>query len=174
MTITNKDLKLIIPFILFVALGVYGMYSVNYISVSQTMKATFSWCLIPSIAFALYYAYFSTFGYKKISVSLWRKIIGFIAMTIITGLIALFSFQGILMIINSKLGNQKEYLLSGKIIKLNYPKKKKSGNKYSIEIERKLENDTIELNVPTNEYQIGQNFEKQMKIGSLNFIYIEK
>lgn len=171
--ITKNDLKLIIPFILFVILGLYGMYSMDFISVSQTMKMTFKWCLVPTIIFALYYAYRSSFGNKTI-IAVWRNTLTFIVITILTGMVTFVSFQGVLMIVNKNIGLQKEYLLSGKITKLNYPEKKKVGNKYSIEIERKLEKDTIELNVPTNKYHEGQNFEKLMKIGSLNFIYSEK
>lgn len=175
MTITKKDFKLIIPFILFLIFGVYGIYSVDFISVSQTMKTTFEWCTIPTIIFALYYAYHSSFGYKTtIAIAIWRNTFTFIVMTIIIGMITFTSFQGILMLINKNIGPQKEYLLSGKITKLKYPENKKIGNEYSIEIERKLEKDTIELNVPTNQYFEKQKFEKRMKIGSLNFIYSEE
>ena len=80
----------------------------------------------------------------------------------------------ILMLINNNIGKQKDYKLCGKIIKLNYPENKKIGNKYSIFIKRELEKDTIELNVPKNEYVEKQNFEKGMKIGSLKIIYSEK
>lgn len=173
MTITKKDFKLIIPFILFVMLGIYGIYSADFISVSQTMKTTFEWCIIPTIIFSLYYAYQSSFGYKT-TIAIWRNTFTFIAMAIIIGMITFTSFQGILMLINKNIGPQKEYLLSGKITKLKYPEREKIGNKYSIEIERKLEKDTIELNVPTNQYFEKQKFEKRMKIGSLNFIYSEE
>ena len=173
MTLTKKDLILIIPFIVFVIIGIYGLYSVNYISESQTMEATFNWCIVPTIIFALYYAYRSSFGYKEVIVPIWKNILSFTVMTIIIGMVIFISFQGILIIINNNIGQQKEYLLSGKIIKLDYPEKKKIGNKYAIVIKRKLEKDTIELNVPTNKYQKGQNFEKSMKIGCLKFIYAE-
>lgn len=173
MTLTKKDLKLIIPFILFVIIGISGLYSVNYISESQTMEATFNYCIIPTIIFALYYAYHSSFGYKEVIVPIWKNILSFTVMTIIIGMITFISFQGILIIINNNIGQQKEYLLSGKIIKLDYPEEKKVGNKYAIEIERKDEKDTIKLNVPTNKYQKGENFEKSMKIGFLKFIYSE-
>lgn len=173
MTISNKDLKLIIPFILFVILGVYGVYSTDFISISQTLKKTFEWCIIPITIFALYYAYSSSFGYKT-TITIWRNTLTFIMMAIMIGMVTFLSFQGILMIINKNIGEQKEYLLSGKITKLKYTEKKKIGNKYSIEIARKLEKDTIELNVPTREYLKGQNFEKQMKVGSLGFIYLEE
>ena len=173
MTLTNKDLKLIIPFILFVIMGICGLHSVNYISESQTMEATFNWCIIPTIVFALYYAYRSSFGYKEVIVPIWKNILSFTVMTIIIGMVTFISLQGILISINNNIGQQKEYLLSGKIIKLDYPEEKKIGNKYAIEIERKVEKDTIKLNVPHNNYQKGQNFEKSMKIGLLKFIYSE-
>ena len=68
------------------------------------------------------------------------------------GMVTFISFQGLLMLINNNIGEQKNYKLCGKIIKLHYPEKKKIGNKYSIFIKRKIEKDTIELNVPKNEY----------------------
>jgi hypothetical protein len=173
MKITNKDLKLIIPFILFVVVGIYGIYSVDFISVSQTMKATLEWFILPTIIFALFYAYRSSFGYKK-AIAIWKNTLTFIVMTIIIGMVTFISFQGLLMLINSNIGEQKDYKLCGKIIKLNYPEDKKIGNKYSIFIKRTLEKDTIELNVPKNEYVVKQNFEKEMKIGSLKFIYSKK
>jgi hypothetical protein len=173
MTITKKDFKLIIPFILFVIFGIYGIYSIDFISVNQTMKTAFEWCIIPTIIFSLYYAYHSSFGYKK-TIAIWRNTFTFIAIAIMVEMISFTSSQGILMLINKNIGRQKEYLLSGKITKLNYPENKKIGNKYSIEIERKLEKDTIELNVPTNQYFEKQKFKKRMKIGSLNFIYAEE
>jgi hypothetical protein len=173
MTITNKNLKLIIPFILFVIVGIYGIYSVDFISVSQTMKTTLEWCILPTIIFALYYAYRSSFGYNK-AIAIWKNTLTFIIMTIMIGMVTFISFQGLLMLINSNIGEQKDYKLCGKIIKLNYPEKKKIGNKYSIFIKREVEKDTVELNVPKNEYVEKQNFEKEMKIGSLKFIYSKK
>lgn len=173
MTISNKDLKLIIPFILFVIVGVYGMYSTDFISISHTLKTTFQWCIIPTTLFSLYFAYRSSFGYRT-TIIIWRNTLTFIVVAYMIGMVTFISFQGILMLINKNIGQQKEYLLSGKITKLKYPEKKKIGNKYSIEIERKLEKDTIELDVPTRKYQKGQNFEKRMKLGSLGFIYLQE
>ena len=173
MKITNKDLKLIIPFILFVILGTYGIYSVDFISSSQTMKTTLEWCILPTTIFASYYGYRSSFGYKK-AVAIWKNTLTFIIMTILIGMITFISFQGLLTLINNNIGEQKNYKLCGKIIKLNYTEKKKIGNKYSIFIKRKIEKDTIELNVPKNEYVEKQNFQKEMKIGSLKFIFSEK
>lgn len=171
--IPNKDLKLIIPFILFVILGVYGICTNDFISISQPLKTMFEWCIIPITIFALYYAYRSSFGYKTTS-TIWKNTLTFIVIAIMTGMVTFISFQGILMLINKNIGQQREYLLSGKIARLKYPEKKKMLNKYSIEIVRELEKDTIELNVPTREYLKDQNFEKQMKVGSLGFIYFDE
>lgn len=170
MIITNKDLKLVIPFILFVIAGIYGIYSVDFISVDQTIETTFKWCILPTVFFALYYAYRSSFGYNK-AIAIWKNTLTFIIMTIMIGMVIFVSFRGVLMLINSNIGEQKDYNLRGKIIKLNYPEKKKTGNKYSIFIKRELEKDTIELNVPKIIYIDNQYFEKKMKIGSLKFIY---
>jgi len=169
-----KDLKkfiLITLFAFIVLIGIYGLYSSDYIAVSQTSKMVFRLCIIPIIILTLICAYFSSFGYPKNTLPKRKNALLFIIMSYICGMINFVSFQGILMLINSNTGYQKEYLLIGKILKTNYPKHKKPGAKYSIEILRETENDTIELNVPTNEFVVGRKFEKEMKIGSLNFIY---
>ncbi|MBR9776721.1 MAG: hypothetical protein GYB55_17545 [Cytophagales bacterium] len=100
-----------------------------------------------------------------------ENLLGTIVLIAIISLITLVSFQGYLILINSHLGQQKKYLLTGQITKLDFPKEKKIGNKYSIEIARKLEQDTISLDVPTNGYIEAENFTKTMKMGSLGFIY---
>lgn len=173
MTGTSNHLKLIIPFLLFVGVGIYGLYAVDYVVVSQTTKTTFEWCLLPTLIFALYYAYRCSFGYTK-AIALWKNTLTFSLTTIMIVMVTFVSFQGLLMLINSTIGTQKAYKLSGEVITLHYPENKKIGAKYSIFIKREIEKDTIELNVPTNEYVEKQHFEKAMKLGSLQFIYSKK
>lgn len=170
MTITKRDLNLIIPFLIFVTIGVYGLYSVDFIAWEETMDYTFKYCGVPTILIAAYFAYRSTFGYDK-DMEVWRNLLGFIVMTFIAGMVIFISFQGLLILINCNVGQNKEYILDGQITKLDYPEKKKPLNKYSIEIIRAAELDTIKLDVPNNDYEQGEDFSKKMKMGSLGFIY---
>ena len=170
MTVTKRDLSVIIPFIIFVSIGVYGLFSVDFIEGDPTMDFTFKWFGIPIILLAAYYAFRATFGYDR-SVAIWRNIIGFIVMTFITGMILFISFQGLIILINNNIGNHKDYHLHGQIVRLDYPEEKKAGNKYFIDIKRDIEKDTLNLVVPTNHYVQGQLFSKMMKIGSFGFIY---
>ncbi|MBI0400563.1 hypothetical protein [Cyclobacterium marinum] len=170
MNITKRDLKLILPFLIFVIVGISGVYSVDFITGEQTLAAAIKWCGIPTLIFALYYSYQATFGHRN-DIPIWKNLLGTIVLIAIISLITLVSFQGYLILINSHLGQQKKYLLTGQITKLDFPKEKKIGNKYSIEIARKLEQDTISLDVPTNGYIEAENFTKTMKMGSLGFIY---
>ena len=170
MTLTKSDWKLLIPYGIFLLIGVYGLYSVEFIAVSQTLEKTFKWCGIPILILAAYYGYRSSFAVKTKN-ALWQRILQFLFITFIMSMICFISFQGLLTLLNSKVGSQKDYVLRGKIIKLHYPKNKKILNKYGIEIKRELENDIIQLDVPTNEYMENQIFKKKMVIGSLGFIY---
>jgi hypothetical protein len=81
------------------------------------------------------------------------------------------SFEGNLLIINSYIGKQQDYLVTGEVIKLKYPENKKLLNHYSILIQLSKKNDSVELIVPTNEYNVGDEFEQDMKIGSLGVLY---
>ena len=86
MTITKRDLNIIIPFLLFVILGVYGLNSVDFITGSESMDYTFKYCGVPILLLSFYYAYRSTFGYDK-DKEVWKNILGFFVMTFITGMI---------------------------------------------------------------------------------------
>ncbi|WP_029270813.1 hypothetical protein [Flavobacterium sp. KJJ] len=170
MDIKNNDLKIIIPFLLLVAVGIYGMYSCSYISVSITFKFVRKYFLVPLLLYSFFYAYNGVFRSHKKTL-LWKSIILFILLTIMIGMITFVSLQGISILVNKEFGKQYKYKLSGKIIKLNYPANKKIGNNYSIYIKRDIEKDTIELIVPRNAYLVGQKITKEMKIGLLKFVY---
>ncbi|WP_187696156.1 hypothetical protein, partial [Xanthovirga aplysinae] len=157
----------------FVIIGISGVYSVDFLTDSTTLDATFDWLIIPVVSLSIFFAYHGTFGYKK-EIPVWKNLIGMGALTFVFSMITFISFQVYLIRINCKLGEHKDYLLEGQITKLNYPENKKIGNKYRIEILRAKEMDTVELSVPTNEYFTGQKFRKMMKLGSLGFIYSEK
>lgn len=173
MTFTKKDIKFLIPFGIFITIGMYGSTSVDFLVSSPTFDKTFKWCGIPTLFLSLYYAYRATFGYPN-QIALWRNSLNFIVITFLTLIMFFVSIQGILVLTNCKIGEQKEFLLTGRITKLHYPKKKKVFEKYTIEIERKAKGDLIKLDVPTNEYSQGQLFSKKMKIGSLGFIYLDE
>lgn len=175
MKVTKRDLYIIIPFLLLLIIGVYGVYYLPYISGDQSFGFVKRYLLIPLIVFSLAYAYFSTFGYKQqITVAVWKNLVVFVVLFIMISMVNFLSFQGSVIIINKEFGAQNNYLLSGEIVKVDYPVPKKWGNKYRVFIKREIENDTIEMDVPTNNYRLGQKFKKEMKIGLLGFIYSER
>ncbi|PIF31737.1 hypothetical protein CLU81_2243 [Flavobacterium sp. 9] len=175
MKVTKRDLYITIPFLLLLIIGVYGVYYLPYISGDQSFGFVKRYLLIPLIVFSLAYAYFSTFGYKQlIAVPVWKNLVVFVVMFPMISLVNCLSFQGSVIIINKEFGAQNNYLLSGEIVKVDYPIPKKWGNKYCVFIKREIENDTIEMDVPTNNYILGQKFKKEMKIGQFGFIYAER
>lgn len=175
MKITKRDLYIIIPFLILLIIGICGVYYLPYISGDQSFGFVKRYLLIPLIVFSLAYAYFSTFGYKQqIAVPVWKNLVVFVVMFTIISLVNCLSLQGSVIIINKEFGAQNNYLLSGEIVKVGYPVPKKCGNKYHIFIKREIEKDTIEMDVPTNNYRLGQKFKKEMKVGLLGFIYSER
>jgi hypothetical protein len=170
MTITKRDLKLIISFLLFLSGGLYGVFSVNFIQNDSALSTAFKWFIIPSVIVGAYYGYHSTLGYDK-KTSLWRNILGLLALTLIFTLMFLKACQGYLILYNCSFGMQKTKLVKGQILALDYPRNKKLLNSYAIVIKIDENEETIKLDVPTNHYYVGQVFEKELTLGSLGFLY---
>lgn len=161
--------KLIVIFLIFLVGGLYGGYSVDFIQNDKAISLAFKWFTIPSIIIGLYYGYHSTFGYNK-EVAKWKNIIGLLTLTLIIGLMSLKFFQGYLVLYNCNFGTQDSLVIKGKVKALDFPKTKKPFNNYAIIIETDS-NANITLDVPTNEYSIGQIFEKELALGSLGILY---
>lgn len=161
--------KLILFFLIFLFIGLYGGYTMDFVQNEKALSMTFKWFTIPSIIIGLYYGYNSTFGYNK-EIAKWRSIIGLLTLTLIIGIMSLKSFQGYLVLFNCNLGTQERIVIRGQVTKLDFPKSKKPFNNYAIVIETDS-NESIVLDVPTNEYSVGQIFKKELTLGSLGILY---
>ena len=170
MTITKKDLQVIIPFILFVGIGIYGDFSVNFILRDKPFATTLKWCGVPILLFAVYYAYRATFGYPQ-KASIWRNTLGFFVMTAICSMLFFVAFEGFLILFNCNIGHQNDYQMKGIITKIEATKSKSGRILYTLLIHRELEKDIVKIDIPKNEFMEGQLFVNQMKVGSLGFIY---
>jgi hypothetical protein len=173
MTFTKKDLTLLIPLLVFLLLGFYWAYSVDFLQYDKVFSISVKWFIIPSIIVATYYAYYSTFGYDKKS-ALWRKILGLLALTLIFSLMVLKAFQGYLTYYNCNFGTQTKLTVKGKITRLDFPRTKKPLNTYSVQLLTDNTQELIKLEVPTNNYSVGEIFEKEMLVGSLGVLYCPK
>ncbi len=170
MIISKKNFNIIVPFILFVGIGTLGLFSVNYIVSERLMPFTLKWCGFPTLIFAIYYAYKGSFGYHK-KVSIWLNSFSILFMTGLCSIIFLTIFQGFIILINCNIGHQKNYLMKGLITKINTKKSKSGRVIYTISLFRKIENDIVKIETNNNIYAEGDFLSKQMKIGSLGFIY---
>lgn len=170
MTVTKRDLQIIIPFIIFLGIGIYSAFSVEFILRDKPIETTLKWCGIPSLILAIYYAYRVTFGYQQ-DVEVWRKVIGMLVYTLICSIMFIVAFQGFLIMYNCNIGQQNDYLLKGTITKIETTESKSGRISYTILVHRELENDHVKIDIPKNNYTEGQSFSKQMKICSLGFIY---
>ena len=173
MTFTKKDLTLLVPLLLFLFLGFYLAYSVDFLQYEKVFSISVKWFILPTIIVATYYSYYSTFGYDKKS-ALWRKILGLLVLTLIFSLMILRAFQGYLTYYNCNFGPQTKLTIKGKITRLDFPKTKKLLNSYSVQLLTDNTQELIKLEVPTNNYFVGQFFEKEMLVGSLDILYCPK
>ena len=72
------------------------------------------------------------------------------------------------------MGRQVEKQISGKISLTDFPKPKKKIDKNSIVISLNDSEEKIALEVPTDDYYVGQVFSKKMFIGSFGILYSPK
>ena len=170
MKITRTDLKFLIPFLLYVAFGIWGAYTFKYVENHKALTIAFKWFAAPSIILGVIYSYYSVFK-RGAEQAQWKKVLGLIALSIIFTLMFLRSSQGYLILWNAHFGKQDQITLKGTVSRLDYPKKKKMLNSYAIYIEVDITGERINLDVPTNDYKVGESFEKKMIKGSLGIIY---
>lgn len=79
--------------------------------------------------------------------------------------------QGYLILFNCKTGRQTEKQISGQVYLTNFPRPKRIFDKNSITIMSNGNHVLIDLEVPSNDYSIGQVFNKRMIKGSLGILY---
>lgn len=170
MTITRTDVKLLIPFLLFVILGLWGSYSFPFIESHKAFTLSFKWFIVPSLILGVIYSYYSVF-LRGPQQAKWRKVVGLFTLTLIFALLFLRSFQGYLVLCNAYIGKQEELAIRGTVHQLDYPKKKKPLNTYAIVVGFNNKEQSIKLDVPSNGYIIGQVFERKMRKGSLGLLY---
>lgn len=174
MKIRTKDSILLILFTVFLLAGISKSISADFIIRKQTLITTFKWCTIPTLLLAGFFAYRATFAYRDKMMPLWRNITGFAVLIFVVSMITFISFEGMLIRINHNCGKQTNYNLSGKVVRIECPRREIPLNKYSIYIARDRENDSVKLEVPSIQWNEGQLFQKDMKIGSLGFMYADK
>ena len=169
MSMAKKYFQLIIPFLVFVLIGIYGTFSTDFILRQQSIDMTYKWFSLPAAILAVYFAYRATFGYDK--KKLRQNIIGIIVLSVGCFVLFFTAFEGYLIIYNCNVGEQRAYQLKGQIQNIKITKTRGGRLSYTITIYQELEKDNVELTVPSNIYYEGQYFSEKMKIGSLGFIY---
>lgn len=174
MKIKTTDLLLLILFSVFIIAGISRSILTDFVIRSETLRTTFQWCSIPTLAVSLFFAYKVTFGYRNRSMSLWGTWVGFVSLFLIVSILSFISFEGLVIGINRTCGKQKDAMLDGEIVRIERPRKSKPLKSYSIYIRRELFNDTLKMEVPSLDWEEGQAFCKPMKKGSLGITYSDK
>jgi hypothetical protein len=161
--------KLLTGLFLFIAGGIYGIFSNDYV---QIYLPIYNWFIILAFPIGVYYAFsllHTQDKSKKGGIALGR-----IGITIVVTMIVFRSIQGYIILYNCNIGPQAEVLIEGKITQLRFPKPKKFFDKNSIDILASNPVKTISLEVPSNNYNLNELFQKNMTRGSLGILYSSK
>jgi hypothetical protein len=168
MNLTKTDIKFIVVFLLFVGVGLWGSFYFGIREDKTALKLSVQWFIVPSLIIGSIYGYYG--GYKRSpEQALWRKLLAVLALTLVSTLIFLRSFQGYIWIANCQIGKQQDVFISGVIIKIDKPERKKLLNSYTIYVEDS--NRTVALDVPGEVWAKGQFFQRRLRRGSLGLIY---
>ena len=164
-----RTFVLVFALMLFVAGGVYGIFYNDFV---QIYLSFFNWFLLLSAPLGIYYAFALTHMHPKNKGG--EVALGRIAVTAIVTMIVFRSMQGYAILYNCNIGKQTRLHVRGPITELRFPRPKKMFDKNSIDVYLAEEHKSISLEVPSTNYQVGDTFDKQMFIGSLNIIYGSK
>jgi hypothetical protein len=100
--------------------------------------------------------------------------LGRIAITILVTSLCYRATQGYIIYFNCNIGQQIEKKITGKVLLIDFPKPKKIFDKNSIVITLEDSEEKIALEVPTDNYYVGQIFTKKMFVGSFGILYSSK
>ncbi|GAA4377914.1 hypothetical protein [Hymenobacter koreensis] len=167
---TRTDLKIITFFLLYFFVGSWGVYFYEYAESQKALHLSFKWFIIPSAVLGVALSYYVVF-LKGTEQAIWRKILGSVAILLVFIMVFTVSTQGFIILWNAQIGNQEKVVLRGTISELDYPEKKKPLNSYAVFINLDSTKENINLTVPTNDYRVGQRFERSMTRGSLGIVY---
>lgn len=169
MTINMKIIKILVPLVLFIVVGLFGIYSQDFV---QTNKSFIYWFIIPSFILGVYYTFSLTPKYDKNKGG--GVALGRIAITIFVTFLSYRAIQGYIIYFNCHVGRQIEKEITGKVSRVDFPKPQKFFDKNSIVITLDDTEERIALEVPTDDYNVGQVFRKKMFIGSFGVLYSPK
>ena len=158
--------KKVLPLVIFIVGGITGVFSQTFI---QTNKSFYYWFIVPSFILGVYYAFILTSQYDKNRGG--GVALGRIAITIFVTMVSYRAIQGYIIYLNCYAGKQFEKQVTGKVWSTNFPTPKQVFDKYSIVIILDGEEEKVTLDVPTDNYYVGQAFSKKMTVGSFGILY---
>jgi hypothetical protein len=164
-----RIIKTLAPLVLFIIGGIFGIFSQDFIQTNQSFSY---WFIIPAFVLGIYYAFSLTPKYDKNKGG--GVALGRIAITIFITALSFRAIQGYIILFNCYVGRQIEKEIIGQVSGINFPKPKKIFDKNSIDIILSGTQEKITLEVPGDNYYVGQGFKKKMIIGSLGTLYSSK
>lgn len=165
---TNKILSIVLLVILIS--GVYGTMKYDYYTTNIAYNLAKKWLAIPILFIILYWSYLNTFKYDN-TVKVWKNSGQLLLMTIMFGTMLFLTSIGNIVLLNRYIGTHKKVLISGKVIRLHNPERKKIFNHYAVIIYSETAKDSLEIVVPTKSYKVGDDFNKEMYCGKLGIYY---
>ena len=164
-----RIITILIPLALFIVGGLSGIFSQDFIQINNPI---YYWFIIPAFIIGVYYAFALTSKYERNKGG--GVALGRIAITIFVTMLSHRAIQGYIIYSNCYLGRQFKKEITGSVFFTNFPKPKKAFDKNSIVIILNDTEEKITLEVPTDDYYVGQTFAKTMLIGSIGILYCPK
>ena len=161
-------MKTILPYLLFVCLGIYGIFATDFVLAGRDVQLAIRYCSIPAVILAGLFSYRATFAYDS-SIPKWKNMLGMALLTLLCTMTLLASFQGYILTIN-KLGEGEEVVIQGEVVKVNEKVNKNGSKSYSIDIVI-APGDTAILKTPHGSYVIGAVVKEPLIRGSLGIVY---
>ena len=161
-----RTLVTLLPLLVFIIIGVFGVFSQDFI---QMNSSVFNWFIFPAFILGVYYAFALTPTFPRNEGG--GIALGRIGITVFITALGFRAIQGYVIFSNCYVGHQDEALVSGMISQVNFPMPKKMFDKNSILIIENNNRIKIALEVPTDNYHVGQIFNKNMLRGSFGILY---
>lgn len=168
--VTRTDLKVYFPFILLMIISIWGTYAFTYVESKKPQQLAFRWFLIPAISISAFYAYYSVVKRSLIR-QLWKKLLLIISFEVVFSVLLLLSCRSVIILWNGHIGTQSFYRVTGIVKTIEYPKSKGVLSTYTTSVLMNTTDSILSFDITGKEYVIGETFDKQMKIGSLGFLY---
>lgn len=166
----TKKLILVTALAVFIITGFLLERSFDFFEANRSMRLAFTWCLLPSVLIAIYYSYRILLKDNG-KTAKWKLALQRVALVGLITILSCMGFVGYIVYANSAFGGNNRRQVKGRIVKVDYPARKKIFNDYQITVRLEFTEELLQLHVPTDEYRVNDYFDKEMISGAFGILY---